>query len=435
MTDLSNSFTGAGRKVALTNSTAMKLRQKSPRSQRLAAKAARRRNMSNRAKPFSFAGLAEDPLYRRIAKASCPDDLSAAMSRFGFETAAAVAACKTVPMMEVRLHPTIDRDLVDQRAMRKLLSRAKREALRIYRLMRYAVAVNEPMNRSLRHTPSALSIPVPVDISLGTDDVQAYANPSSLQSNQSLAAYLRYLYRIATGLDQEIGILCAEDSAYALANRRPDLADLVLNQANLKKGVPTIELVNEVLSAGLSGVDLRKRFHPIALPYDPAVTTARTAIARIGGTTINDIAVRTSSLGFDTFRDHRWAKDQAGLLGILGASDCASGEGSILSLLTEDGSEPSGGPLTLGGLYNTQARDEASQIDHLMSSLDLDFDAFAQLFGLYAVSQESGGVVMQKDFATAFLANDMPFELRVVEGVKSVQMAGEPLTVPDLRAL
>jgi len=95
----------------------------------------------------------------------------------------------------------------------------------------------------------------------------------------------------------------------------------------------------------------------------------------------------------------------------------------------------SAGPLTLDGLYNTQARDKASQIDHLMSSLDLDFDAVAQLFGLYAVSQESGGVVMQKDFATAFLANEMPFELRVAEGVKSVQMAGESLTVPDLRAL
>lgn len=438
MTDQSNAFTGAGRKAVLANSTVLKLRQKSPRAQRLAAKAAQRHHLPKRSTPFSFARLAEDPLYRRIAKAWCPEDLSEAMSRFGFETAADVAACRTPSMVMARLGRTVDRDFANQRTMRKLLSRSKREALRIYRLMHHAVAVNDPMNQGLRHTPSVFSVPVPADPVPDTEIVQAYANPSSLQSNQSLAAYLRYLYRIATGLDQEIGILCPEDSPYALVNRRPDLADLVLNQANLKKEVPTIQLVNEVLSAGLSDIDMRKSFHPIALPYDHSATTARAALAQIGRTEINDIATRTSNLGFETFRDHRWAIDQAGLLGLLGllgTSDSASSDGSVLSLLTEDWSEPSSAPFTLDELYNTQARDTASQIDHMMSSLDLDFDALTQLFGFYAVSQESGAAVTQKDFATAFLANQAPFELRVADGLKSVQMAEEALTAPDLRSL
>ncbi|MGH1542605.1 MAG: neuraminidase-like domain-containing protein [Arenicella sp.] len=406
------------------------------RSQRLLAKAAQRRSVKSGSRPLSFAELVDNPFYRRFAKQSCPDDLSQMISQYGFESAADVAACKTVHTMKARMPSTVDRDLVDQAELQTLLSRSKQEAQRSYRLMRHALAVNDPMNQSLRNIniqPNSLD--EPEASSTGVYYASDYAKPTTLQSDQSLAAYLRYLYRIATGLEKEIGILCDQDSSYSLINRRPDLADLVLNESNLKKEVPTLELVNEILSAGLSDIDMGKSFYPIALPYDHVATTTREALAETGGAVINDIAKRISGFDVRSFINHRWAIDQAGLLGLIGALDVASSDGSTVSLLIEDGSESSARPLTLETLYNTTDLNKASQVDHLMSSLDLDFDALAQLVGLYSVSQENGLPVVQQDFATAFLSNDLAFELHAVGDDKSVHMAGAPVSAPYLRSL
>ena len=107
---------------------------------------------------------------------------------------------------------------------------------------------------------------------------QAYARPSSLQSNQSPAAYLRYLYRIAMGLNQEIGITPPERGARRLEMRRPDLARLVLSETSLKQEIATIELVDEVLATGLGEIDIRTTFYPIALPFDEPASATRAAL-------------------------------------------------------------------------------------------------------------------------------------------------------------
>uniref|UniRef100_UPI002604124C Tc toxin subunit A n=1 Tax=Breoghania sp. TaxID=2065378 RepID=UPI002604124C len=63
---------------------------------------------------------------------------------------------------------------------------------------------------------------------------QVYARPSSLQSTQSVPAYLRHLYRIATGADSDIGIIQPKDEPFGIESRRPDLVALVLSEDNLK---------------------------------------------------------------------------------------------------------------------------------------------------------------------------------------------------------
>ena len=437
MNDKGTSITGTGQSSAHVSSNAIAARKRGQRSQRVMAKAALRRRPAKVPGGLSFARLAENTVYRRLAVKLCPEQLAKKITPLGFDTPAALAACRTVGTLEARLPETVNRTSLSAEELRHLLSQARREALRIHRLMRHGVAVQEPMNQALRYTPSALS--GEADRLASAQDVPAFAKPGSLQSNQSPGAYLRYLYRIATGLDTEIGIKCApDDSPYAIANRRPDLADLVLNEANLKKEVPTLDLVNEVLSAGLSEIDVGTSFYPIALPYDHATTTCRAALAQIGGTRVNDVATGTCSLGFGAVPDHVWARDTAGLLGVLGARD-PSGS-SVLALLSEDSAEPSVTPLTLEDLYNNVTREDASTVDRLMSSLDLDFDGLAQILGLYNVSQERGGRVEQRAFATAFLANEADIELSLSgeeEAPQSrlVKISGAPLPVPDLRAL
>ncbi|MEM9013109.1 MAG: neuraminidase-like domain-containing protein [Pseudomonadota bacterium] len=413
------------------SSTSMPGRSKSDRARRVSMKAAHRRDLPKAARPVSFAALAEEPIYQRFAREVCPGELAVDMARFGFETAADLAACRTVSGIKARLARSGTCVQGEEAEMRRLLKRARREALRSYRLMRHELAVQDPMNQALRHMPSR----APLDATDRTAPVQAYAKPSSLQSNQSPAAYLRYLYRVANGQGTAPALFSAEDNPFSLANRRPDLAELVLSHANLKREVPTIDLVNEVLRAGISDFDMNRQAYPVSLPYDHDVTTTRAAMAAFGGTRINDIAARTGRLGLGSFTAHRWAQDVAGLLGLLGAEDQAAAEGSTLTLISEDTEDPTRSPATLGGLYKAQSAEEACLIETLKSALGLDADGLAQLFGLYSVAQENGETVDQRDFATAFLANDAPITLQVTDAGKSVAMNCKALSAPDLRVI
>ncbi|MBX2867804.1 MAG: hypothetical protein KTR18_03985 [Acidiferrobacterales bacterium] len=415
-------------------------RQTSKRQDRLLSKSAEQRSASRIVTPMSFAELANDPLYRRIAAECCPKDLAERIANLGFDNAARVAAFKSVSRFQDEMTQRSDAQPIDRADLRDLLARSQREARRAYRLMRHAFAVGDPMNQGLRHTPSSISSRL--DDPLAAAASLSFAKPSSLQSNQSPAAYLRYLYRIATGLDTEIGIIPDPQSPFSLVVRRPDLARLRLSQSNLKKEVPTLELVNEVLSAGLGDIDVKTSFYPIALPYSREATETRTALAQFEGLRLNDIGMRTMGLDLADYRPRAWAQDQAGLIGLIGALDEASAEGSTMTLLSEDGTQTSVQPDTLAELYRASDLKTASSLTHLVSSLDLDFAGIAQLFGFYAVSQEwsdpaaTPPVTTQKDFATAFLANDDAFEIIVDdEGEKSVQMGEAPLPTPVLRSV
>ena len=317
---------------ALATSTTLPGQRRSGRPQRVSAKSARRRDLPATPRAISFEALAADPIYRRVARETCPDDLATEITRYGFENAAAIAACESVPVMTARMARGGTRLQADDADARRLLNRSRREALRAYRLMRHELAVNDPVNRALRHMPPASPR---ADVGRSSP-VQAYAKPTSLQSNQSPAAYLQYLYRVATAQASGLGIFSAEDNPFALAKRRPDLAELVLDEANLKREVPTIQLVNEVLRAGVADFDMSRHTHTVALPYDHAVTTTRTAMAAPGGSTINDIARRTARLEPDAFIGHRWERDTAGLIGLLEAADRSAAEGNTLLLVSED---------------------------------------------------------------------------------------------------
>ncbi|MDJ0933682.1 hypothetical protein [Breoghania sp.] len=49
-----------------------------------------------------------------------------------------------------------------------------------------------------------------------------------------------------------------------------------------------------MLDAGRDELDMATAFQPIALPFNEDETTTRTALAQIGGTTLNDVHLRTS---------------------------------------------------------------------------------------------------------------------------------------------
>ncbi|WP_147113279.1 neuraminidase-like domain-containing protein [Tateyamaria sp. syn59] len=408
---------------ALITSTAILGQYTSSRPQRVSMKVAHRRNLPKNPRQVSYAALAEDPIYRRIANEACPQDLAEAITRYGFDSAADVAACKSVPVMMARIARAGTRVQTDDTEMRRLLSRSRREALRSYRRMRHALAINDPMNQALRHTSSGS----PHGDTARSAEVQAYAKPTSLQSNQSPAAYLRYLYRVATGDARGLGISMDKDSPFALINRRPDLAALVLNEANLKREVPTIELVNEVLRAGISDFDMGRHEQTVALPYDHRVTATRTAMAALGDARINDIAVRTNRLALSAFAGHRWAQDTAGLIGVLGAEDTTAAEGNTLRLVSEIADDHTTTSNTFGGLYPSTSSQDPGLIDPLMTVLGLDHDGIAQLFGLYAVAQENGAPVEQRDFATAFLGNAEPIKLRMTPDGKAVGSSSGPV--------
>lgn len=93
-----------------------------------------------------------------------------------------------------------------------------------------------------------------------------FAHPDSVGSLFSPASYLTDLYRAAKPLHPST-------SGLQLNLRRPDLAPLLLSDANLNEEVSTLALTLEVLEAGVAGdVDelLRTALHPMNLPYNHA---------------------------------------------------------------------------------------------------------------------------------------------------------------------
>ena len=382
-----------------------------------------------------FAELARDRLYQRVAEAICPQELKAEITELGLETSAQVAAHRSLDDLREHLRRRAGEGAPLPEPKEAFFVRAQHEALRGYRLMRHALAVKDPMNQGLRHTSSSLTDAM--EEALRTAGEQPFAKPSSLQSNQSAAAYLRHLYRIATGLDGDIGIVpLVQDGPHPLLERRPDLADLELSETNLKQEIPTVRLVNEVLAAALGpDVALDQRFYPVSLPFDAPAESTRAALAQIGGTTLNTVRTRTISSTFplaQTAAGFRLAWDQAGLLGLTGAVSQAPWEGSEVALLMENANlDAEGYPLTLEHLYGTSDIAEACQVSRLLMGLELDFDALVQALGLYAVEQEHGRPPASNDFATSFIDNIDDFMIR--DG--SIRMISRPIEGQHLRGL
>ncbi|MEL7043834.1 MAG: neuraminidase-like domain-containing protein, partial [Pseudomonadota bacterium] len=388
----------------------------SPRATRMLAKKATREQGLSTPGAIPFADLANEPLYQRIADATCPEELKEDLRALGIDTAARVASYSTPTALNAELArrnaPAASADL---------MRRAQREAVRTYRLMRHTQAMQDPINKALRHTTSTLS--ADMSRALAEADGQSYAKPNSLQSDQSPAAYLCYLYRIATGLDTQIGIIPPGIASHRLDQRRPDLADLRLTEANLKQEVPTISLVNDLLQSVLGTVNVASSFTPIALPFDETAQRTRTALAQIGGSTLNHVAMQTDRTSFPFRDDARLARDLPGLLG-LEHSEIALLQGQLVESVP-----------TLGGLFDAENTALASRLSDLMSSLDLTFDGVAQLLGLYAVAQETGAPVAPQDFATSFIGNTQPFTIVPDGEERTIHLYEAALEAPVLRSL
>ncbi|ATF91150.1 Salmonella virulence plasmid 28.1kDa A protein [Cedecea neteri] len=109
----------------------------------------------------------------------------------------------------------------------------------------------------------------------------SFVLPGSVASMFSPAGYLTELYREAKDL-------FVESSAFNLQVRRPDLAELVLNQANMDEEISTLTLSNEILLAhveketGKTGDKLLQYFASArqagSLPYHRPYETLRQAI-------------------------------------------------------------------------------------------------------------------------------------------------------------
>ncbi|MEO0594093.1 MAG: neuraminidase-like domain-containing protein, partial [Myxococcota bacterium] len=401
-------------------------------SRQVAQKRAQRETARRGSNPIPFAQAAQDPLFQALADATCPEHLKKDIQQLGMANAADVVAYRSAERLNAALRSRSGDDDAPQTTP-GFFDRAKREAQRCYRLMQHLRAVKDPMNQGLVHTASRLS--APVERAYQSAGRQAFAKPSSLQSNQSVAAYLRHLYRIATGLDSEFGIQPPEDGPFRLTERRPDLAELVLNDANLKQEIPTIRLVNEVLQAGLRDIQIDRAFFPIALPFDESAASTRTALKAAGHADLNAVFTRTAFDSFPLRKDFCALGDIGGVLGLTGAPSDSSAMGSEIALLTESVADQSDQtPRTLQDLYGTEEIAALTDLGRLQRCLDLDFDAMAQLLGLYAVRQESGEAVRPDDFATPWF-RQTGFVLVDYRGAPQVWSDGGPLVAPDLRSL
>ncbi|MEM6274400.1 MAG: neuraminidase-like domain-containing protein [Myxococcota bacterium] len=401
-------------------------------SRQVAQKRTQRETARRASHPIPFAQAAQDPLFQALADATCPEHLKKDIQQLGMANAADVVAYRSAERLNAELRSRSGGDDAPQTTP-GFFDRAKREAQRCYRLMQHLRAVKDPMNQGLLHTASRLS--APVERAYQSAGRQSFAKPTSLQSNQSVAAYLRHLYRIATGLDSEFGIQPPEDGPFRLTERRPDLAELVLSDANLKQEIPTVRLVNEVLQVGLRDIEIDRAFFPIALPFDESAASTRTALKAAGHADLNAVFTRTASDSFPLRNDFCAVGDIGGVLGLTGAPSDSSAMGSELSLLTESVADQNDQtPRTLQDLYGTQEIAALSDLGRLQRCLDLDFDAMAQLLGLYEVRQESGEAVEPDDFATPWFGQT-GFVLVDYRGAPQVWTDGGPLVAPDLRSL
>ena len=224
----------------------------------------------------------------------------------------------------------------------ELYEAARREAGRIVKLVRHAIAVKDPVNQALRHTRSSVS--PTLEKVLREGDPISYARPESIQSDQSLAAYLKTIYELAR---TEITI---EDPLFRLDGRRPDLAEIELSEDNLKREITTLELVNEVLLAQLrtSGVELpasllQTRFYPPALPFHGEHERVRSALSQMGQQSLNELGAAARPDDFAIHQpDFTLVPNAADALNLLGVNQAGAAiMGNEMMLLSRPGTQGS----------------------------------------------------------------------------------------------
>ncbi|MBU2708437.1 hypothetical protein KCM76_20760 [Zooshikella marina] len=133
-----------------------------------------------------------------------------------------------------------------------------------------------------------------------------HAMPNAIQAETSPGGYLAHLYQIANanGTDYDYGIAREEDDIYHIDKRRPDILQIQLSEANAKKEIPTIHIVNNVLTAcienkktaELEHADLENVFFPPALPYVADIENTQLAMQSLGVESLNALDLRTQPI-------------------------------------------------------------------------------------------------------------------------------------------
>lgn len=157
-------------------------------------------------------------------------------------------------------------------------------------------SLNEPLVRNMRaFRNQILRFDAEASSNLASDD-QQYVDPTSIQSSESPAAYLVYIYQLAL---KQID----STSPFSIQDRLPDLSEFILSDDNLNEKITTISMVNQILatqliSAGFAPdaealfskfVDLN---FPFSLPFDDKWANVRESLSALSALSLNIVADR-----------------------------------------------------------------------------------------------------------------------------------------------
>lgn len=106
------------------------------------------------------------------------------------------------------------------------------------------------------------------------EDLSEFCPPDSIESVDSPVAYLTNLYRLATNIEQRN----SDNTAQTLAQRRPDIAELIVDSESVNAELPTQQLVSEILQARMQHAYsdspiqqvMATQRYPLTLPWDAA---------------------------------------------------------------------------------------------------------------------------------------------------------------------
>lgn len=133
---------------------------------------------------------------------------------------------------------------------------------------------------------------------------QAYCQSGAPEANDSPVSYLTWLYKQALTYEQEINASSTADQVLTLAERRPDLATLTIDNEAINQQIPALQLVNEILEESIATVlpadqsvdgTLAETRYPTLLPYhfphdqvELALQNASVPLEKIVGQTATD---------------------------------------------------------------------------------------------------------------------------------------------------
>lgn len=132
---------------------------------------------------------------------------------------------------------------------------------------------------------------------------QAYCQSGAPEASDSPVSYLTWLYKQALSFEEEIKASGTADQVITLAERRPDLATLTVDNDAINQQIPALQLVNEILENSIASslpseqsVDetLAETRYPTLLPYHFPHDQAELALLK-AGMPLEDIISETAT--------------------------------------------------------------------------------------------------------------------------------------------